>query len=70
MLTPDCFKRICMRSRSSRAEDVRTYFIELESLLVRCRSTLLKGMDGVELVFKFRTDKHATTEACWKLMLT
>jgi phage anti-repressor protein len=45
MLTPDCFKRLCMRSRSSRAEEVRTYFIELESLLVRYRSTLLKGMD-------------------------
>jgi phage anti-repressor protein len=44
LLTPDCFKRVCMRSRSKNAEEVRTYFIELESLLVRYRSTLLQGM--------------------------
>lgn len=122
MLTPDCFKRLCMRSRAKRAEKVRTYFIELESLLVRYRTTLLKGMnqeikeleqsvkpndpqdsagyiyviktnperdsvykigrtadlnkrlatgtiDGVELVYKFRTDNHKATEACVKAML-
>lgn len=125
LLTPDCFKRLCMRSRSKKAEEVRTYFIQLESLLVRYRSTLLKGMDieikemerslkprdptdsagyiyvirarsdrdsvykigrtanltkrlatystgtvdGVEVVFKFRTDSHKKTEACVKAML-
>jgi phage anti-repressor protein len=125
LLTPDCFKRLCMRSRSKRAEEVRTYFIQLESLLVRYRTTLLKGMnaeikelerslkpknhadsagyiyvikvrsdkdsvykigrtanltkrlatystgtvDGVEVVFKFRTDSHKKTEACVKAML-
>lgn len=125
MLTPDCFKRLCMRSRSKRAEEVRTYFIQLESLLVRYRTTLIKGMDvemkemerslkprdpadragyiyvikvrsdrdsvykigrtqdltkrlatystgtldGVEVVFKFRTDSHKKTEACVKAIL-
>lgn len=125
LLTPDCFKRLCMRSRSKRAEEVRTYFIQLESLLVRYRTVLLKGMDaeikqmewgmkpkseedsagyiyviradpvkdsvykigrtqnlnqrlstystgkldGVDIVYKFRTDNHKRTEACVKLML-
>ena len=46
LLTPDCFKRLCMRSRSNKAEEVRTYFIQLESLLVRYKSVLLKGMDA------------------------
>jgi phage anti-repressor protein/predicted GIY-YIG superfamily endonuclease len=125
LLTPDCFKRLCMRSRSPRAEEVRTYFIQLESLLVRYKSVLVKGMnaeikqmeralkpkdpadsagyiyvlkasperdsvfkigrtkdlnkrlatystgtvDGVDVVFKFRTDSHKKTEACVKLML-
>ena len=125
LLTPDCFKRICMRSRSVRAEEVRTYFIELESLLVRYRTVLLRGMDeeiqrmetrlkpkdprdnagyiyvirasekkdsvykigrtkdlnkrlstyatgrmdGVDVVFKFRTDSYKSTENCLKAML-
>lgn len=125
LLTPDCFKRLCMRSRSKKAEEVRTYFIMLESLLVRYRTVLLKGMDadmknmqdsvkpksnndsagyiyvikassskdsvykigrtqnlnnrlatyqtgrleGIEVVYKFRTENHKKTEACVKLML-
>lgn len=125
LLTPDCFKRLCMRSRSKRAEEVRTYFIMLESLLVKYRTTLIKGinaeikdmqksmkpkskedsagyiyvikasttkdsvykigrtqdlnkrlatyqtgsLEGVELVYKFRTNSHKKTEACVKLML-
>lgn len=125
LLTPDCFKRLCMRSRSKKAEEVRTYFIMLESLLVKYRTTLIQGinaeikdmqksmkpkskedsagyiyvikastqkdsvykigrtqdlnkrletyqtgsLEGVELVYKFRTDNHKKTEACVKLML-
>ena len=30
MLTPDCMNRLCMVSRTKKAEEVRTYFIELE----------------------------------------
>jgi len=45
MMTPDCFKRLCMRSRSKRAEEVRTYFIQLESLIVKYKSFIIEGMD-------------------------
>lgn len=125
MLTPDCFKRVCMRSRSKRAEEVRTYFIQLESLLVKYKSYIIEGMDkeikslersvkpkneedsagfiyiikaspekdsvykigrtgdlnkrlatystgtidGVEVLFKYRTDNHKIVEACCKLWL-
>jgi phage anti-repressor protein/predicted GIY-YIG superfamily endonuclease len=125
-MTPDCFKRVCMLSRTPRAEEVRTYFIGLESLLVKYRQQLVQGMaadirllqraakpkdpadsagyiyvirasaendsvykigrtqdlnrriatytdtgraDGVEVVFKFRTESHKATEACVKAML-
>jgi phage anti-repressor protein len=34
LLTPDCFKRLCMRSKGRTAEDVRTYFIQVEALVV------------------------------------
>jgi predicted GIY-YIG superfamily endonuclease len=44
LLTPDCFKRLCMRSRSRKAEDVRTYFISLEALVFKYRTQLMEGM--------------------------
>ena len=44
LLTPDCFKRLCMRSKGKMAEDVRTYFIEVESLVTKYRAQLLSGI--------------------------
>ena len=32
LLTPDCFKRLCMRSKTANSEVVRTYFLRMESL--------------------------------------
>ena len=29
LITPDCFKRLCMSSKTAKAEEVRTYFIEI-----------------------------------------
>ena len=37
MLTPDCFKRLALMSRSKNANMVRTYFIEIESLFLKYR---------------------------------
>jgi superfamily II DNA or RNA helicase len=33
MITPNCFKRLCMMSRTKKAEEVRNYFIALEDLI-------------------------------------
>jgi phage anti-repressor protein len=44
-MTPDCFKRLSMRSRSKRAEEVRTYFILLESLIIKYKDFIIQGMD-------------------------
>jgi len=44
MITPDCFKRICMMSRAKNAEMVRTYFIEVEALFLKHRDQLLDGL--------------------------
>ena len=30
MITPNCFKRFCMMSRTKKAEEVRRFFIDLE----------------------------------------
>jgi predicted GIY-YIG superfamily endonuclease len=44
LLTPDCFKRLCMRSKGKTAEAVRTYFIEIESMVTKYRSQLVAGI--------------------------
>jgi superfamily II DNA or RNA helicase/phage anti-repressor protein len=42
MLTPDCMKRICMVSRTKKAEEVRTYFIELEKHIDRYKDVIIQ----------------------------
>lgn len=44
MLTPDCFKRLCLLSKTKKAEEVRTYFIELEKLLNNYKNYIIDGM--------------------------
>jgi phage anti-repressor protein len=44
MLTPDCMKRICMRSTSNKAETVRTYFIEIENFLIHYNDQIVEGI--------------------------
>jgi len=44
LLTPDCFKRICMRSRTSRGEEVRSYFLQLEALVMKYRARLVDSL--------------------------
>jgi len=51
MLTVDCFKRLCMRSRSRKAEDVRTYFIELDDFISHYSDQISDGiMKDIEKV--------------------
>ena len=44
MLTSDCFKTLCMQSRSPQADRVRAYFIAVEKTLFRYRSEIVEGM--------------------------
>ena len=44
LLTPDCFKRLAMMSKSKNAEMVRTYYIEVENLFINFREQTLNGM--------------------------
>ena len=38
LMTPDCFKRMCLLSKTNKAEEVRTYFIELEKLILNYKN--------------------------------
>ena len=44
MLTPDCFKRLCLLSRTKKAEEVRTYFLELEKLIGNYKDYIIDGL--------------------------
>jgi phage anti-repressor protein/Holliday junction resolvasome RuvABC endonuclease subunit len=44
MLTPDCFKTLCMQSKSPQADRVRAYFIAVEKTLLRYRLEIMNGM--------------------------
>jgi len=44
MITPNCMRRLCMRSRSKMAETVRTYFIEVQEFLVHYNDEIVDGL--------------------------
>lgn len=44
LLTPDCFKRLCLLSRTKKAELVRTYYLELEKLLFNYQQSIIKDL--------------------------
>lgn len=44
LLTPDCFKRLCLLSKTKKGEEVRTYFIELEKLINNYKNYIIDGL--------------------------
>jgi phage anti-repressor protein len=44
LVTPDCFKRLCMLSKAKNADMVRTYFIEIETLFLKHKDQLIEGL--------------------------
>ena len=46
MLTPDCFKRLCLLSKTRRGEEVRTYFLELEKLINNYKNYVISGLQS------------------------
>ena len=44
LLTPDCFKRLCLLSKTKKAEEVRTYYLELEKLINNYKNYIIEGL--------------------------
>ena len=44
LLTPDCFKRICMLTKSSKGEEVRTYYIQLEKHIDKYKDNIINDL--------------------------
>ena len=45
LLTTDCFKRLCLLSRTSKAEQVRSYYIQLEELVDKYKNFIIDGLN-------------------------
>lgn len=43
-LTPDCFKRICMLTKSVKGEDVRSYYIQVEQHLDKYKENIISDL--------------------------
>ena len=44
LVTPDCFKQLCMMSRSKNATLVRKYFIDVENIMIRYRKDIVNAL--------------------------
>ena len=45
LLTSDCFKMLCMRSKTEKADQVRKYYIELEKLIDKFKDIIIEQKD-------------------------
>lgn len=45
LLTSDCFKMLCMRSKTKKANQVRQYYIELEKLLDKYKDIIVENLN-------------------------
>lgn len=45
MMTPECFKLFAMRSATKKADEMRNYFIQIESTLLKYRQDLVDGLE-------------------------
>lgn len=43
-LTPDCFKRLCMLTKSEKGEEVRSYYIQLEKHIDRYKDNIINDL--------------------------
>lgn len=58
LLTSDCMKRICMASRSSKAEMVRSYFIEIEEFVIHYNDQIVDGLMREIQELAIKTERH------------
>lgn len=44
MLSPDCFKRLCMMTKSTKGEEVRSYYIDLEKHIDKYKDNIINDL--------------------------
>lgn len=60
LLTSECFKMLCMRSKTKKADQVRQYYIELEKLLDKYKEIIIEKLNKkIEILEKdLKNDKY------------
>ena len=67
LITPDCFKMLCLRSKTKKAETVRKYYIELEKLIDEYKDKLIEKLDTKINILKndLKKDKLPSGKYCY-----
>lgn len=64
LLTPECFKRLCMMSKTEKAEEVRSYFIAIEQHLDKYKSYIIEGLN--KKIKKYESELKVTPKPSTK----
>ena len=58
-ITTDCFKLLCMRSRTAKSEEIRKYYLELEKLVDEYKDYIIKTQEEKisNLEYELKPDK-------------
>ena len=46
LLTNDCFKQLCLLSKTKKAKEIRTYYLELEKLINNYKNYIIEGLQN------------------------
>lgn len=67
LLTSDCFKMLCLRSKTKKAELVRKYYIELEKLIDEYKDIIIEKLDNKINILEndLRKDKLSSNKYCY-----
>jgi hypothetical protein len=67
LLTPDCFKMLCMRSKTKKADKVREYYIEIEKLIDTYKDIIIKENNKKIQILEndLRKEKQPSGNICY-----
>ena len=67
LLTSDCFKMLCMRSKTKKAEKVREYYIKIEKLIDEYKDIIIEENNRKTRILENDLKKRKTTT--WRYVL-
>ena len=67
LLTSDCFKMLCLRSKTKKSEQVRKYYIELEKLIDEYKDIIITNLSRKVKILQndLRKDDTKTGKYCY-----
>jgi hypothetical protein len=67
LLTPDCFKMLCLRSKTKKAEKVRKYYIDLEKMIDEYKDIIITNLDNKIKILEndLRKDNLTSDKYCY-----